>query len=800
MGISEIKKRDGSVVKFEGSKIANAIFKAAWSVGGKDKEESMSLAEKVVIDIEKQSEGIPTVEQVQDLVEKILIEAGHAKTAKAFIVYRQKRAELREQKMKVLEKDYLDGVDKNFDVNALRVLKSRYLRKDDKGKLIESPKELFTRVAVHTAIPDMFYDDAVYDVFCKQNTYEMANFDAAESDGKYSIGKYKLNTYHLEGVRRLYERYNKEMKMKVSWSQFLELLSSGHFSKYESNVEEFFNLMVEKKFMPNTPAIANFGNALGMGSACFVLGIDDSMESIMDTLKHTAIIHKSGGGTGFNFSSIRPNGDYVSSTSGAASGPLSFMRMFDTMTDVVKQGGIRRGANMGILNSNHPDIEQFITAKSGNKALTNFNISVLIMDGFWDSYEKNEPYPLINPRTNEVVKTVNPRMLFDKIVYQAWESAEPGIIFHDIVNKYNPFYEYLGPIVTTNPCVAADTLVPTENGLERIDSIESKDIFVDTRTIENNNSQLVTLQNGVQKVRLLRNIKTGYKETLKLITNSGYELIATLDHKIMTEGGWKQLSDLTTDDKILIQSGAGGFNKDSKLPFEVENEIIGKNGKKYRLNLPSEWSKELGLVLGWITGDGWLNKKHNQVGLVFAEQDKDAKEILKPIFEEYCNRDIKEIKYENNCKQIRSSSKYVVDFLSRLGVKSVDSEREVPNSLFTATEDAVVGFLQGLFSSDGTIGMGSESRNYIRLNSSSKKLLKQVQVLLLNLGVRSSIYDRFTKPKIFSYTNKAGEDIEYKTSGINYELNISKDNVQRFLGKIDFIQSCYKNFLQFFRK
>ena len=450
--ISEIKKRDGGVVKFESSKIANAIFKAAKSVGGKDMEEAEKLASKVTKELEKSVEGIPTVEQLQDLVEKVLIEAGHAQTTKAYIVYRQKRAELREQKMKVLEKDYLDDVDKNFDLNALRVLKSRYLRKDDKGKLIETPKELFTRVAVHLGIPDIFYDEKVYDINGTQNVFELGKFNATEYENKFSIGKYKLNQYHVEGVRRIYERYNKEKKMMVSWSQFLDLLEQNYFDKYEESIGDFYNLMVERKFMPNTPAIANAGNSLGMLSACFVLGVGDSMESIMDTLKHTAIIHKSGGGTGFNFSDIRPEGDYVSSTSGAASGPISFMRMFDTMTEVVKQGGIRRGANMGIMNSNHPDIEKFITAKDGNKGLRNFNISVLLMGDFWEHYDKNEPYPLVNPRNGEVVKTINPRMLFDKIVYQAWESAEPGIIFFDIVNKYNPFYEHLGPIVTTNPC------------------------------------------------------------------------------------------------------------------------------------------------------------------------------------------------------------------------------------------------------------------------------------------------------------------------------------------------------------
>ncbi|MAE42530.1 ribonucleoside-diphosphate reductase [Candidatus Woesearchaeota archaeon] len=450
--ISEIKKRDGSVVEFEKSKIANAILKAAGSIGGQNKEEAEKLADGVVKELEKQAEGIPTVEQLQDLVEKILIETGHVKTAKAYIVYRQKRAEQRKEKMKVLEKDYLDEVDKRFDVNALRVLKSRYLRRDEKGKLIEDPKQLFTRVAVHLGIPEIFYDEQVYDVNSNQNVFEIGDFNPAEYGNKFSIGKYKLNRYHMEGMRRVYERYNKEKKMKVSWSQFLELLEQGHFKEYEKFVEEYYNLMVERKFMPNTPAIANFGNSLGMGSACFVLGIEDSMESIMDTLKYTAIIHKSGGGTGFNFSKIRAEGDFVSSTSGAASGPLSFMRMFDTMTEVVKQGGIRRGANMGIMNSNHPDIEKFITSKEGNKALRNFNISILMMPDFWEHYEKNEPYPLVNPRDGKVVKTINPKMLFDKLVYQAWESAEPGVIFHDTVNKYNPFYEGLGPIVTTNPC------------------------------------------------------------------------------------------------------------------------------------------------------------------------------------------------------------------------------------------------------------------------------------------------------------------------------------------------------------
>ena len=451
-GISKIRKRDGSIVEFEKNKIESAIFKAARVVGGKDRAETEKLAGRVVKEIERLGKEIPAVEEVQDIVEKVLIEAGHAKTAKAYIVYRQERSELREQKTLVLEKDALDEVDKRFDLNALRVLKSRYLRKNENGKLIETPKQLFTRVAIHAALPDIFYDEKIFDINSKSPVFETEKFNFEKFDEKFSIGKYKLNKYHLEGMKRLYDRFNEQKQIRVSWSQFLDLIKDGYFNKYEKSIDEFYGLMTRRKFMPNTPAIANFGNPLGMGSACFVLDVPDSIDSIMETLKNTAIVFKAGGGMGYNFSKLRPEGDFVSTTGGVASGPISFMRLFDTMTEVIKQGSIRRGANMGILNSNHPDIEKFITAKHGNMALRNFNISVLIMPDFWDCYRNNRPYPLVNPRNGKVVKTVDPKILFDKIVYQAWESAEPGVIFFDTVNNYNPFYEHLGPIVTTNPC------------------------------------------------------------------------------------------------------------------------------------------------------------------------------------------------------------------------------------------------------------------------------------------------------------------------------------------------------------
>ncbi|MEM0473653.1 MAG: adenosylcobalamin-dependent ribonucleoside-diphosphate reductase, partial [Candidatus Aenigmatarchaeota archaeon] len=454
MDISKVKKRDGRIVDFDKEKISNAIWKAVKAVGGKDKKNVYVLADKVV-DLLKQQlkEGqIPDVEMVQDCVEKVLIEEGHARVAKAYIIYRQKRAELRKEKATLLEKETTDEVDKQFDVNALRVLKSRYLRKDESGKLIEWPKQLFTRVAVNVALPNIIYDDAVYDINGMQKKHPMEEFDLNGYNNTLKIGKYTLNKYHVEALKSFYDYMNEHGKVKVSWSNLIEMISKGEFDKYEKTIDEFFDLMVSKRFMPNTPAIANFGASLGLGSACFVLDIDDSLDSIMSTLLKASKIFQAGGGLGYNFSKLRPEGDYVSTTGGKSSGPISFMTLFDKMTDVIKQGGMRRGANMGILNINHPDIEKFVKAKEGNKMLKNFNISVLVMPDFWDYYEKNKPYPLVNPRNKKAVKYVNPRLLFDMIAYQAWESAEPGVIFFDHVNKYNPFHEYIGPIVTTNPC------------------------------------------------------------------------------------------------------------------------------------------------------------------------------------------------------------------------------------------------------------------------------------------------------------------------------------------------------------
>ncbi|MGC9003896.1 MAG: adenosylcobalamin-dependent ribonucleoside-diphosphate reductase [bacterium] len=460
--IEKIEKRDGKIVPFEREKITNAIFKAMEAVGEPDYELADKLSKRVVEILEGklQPGQIPKVEEVQDIVEAVLIEEGKARVAKAYILYRRKRAEIRKEKQQILNKAEIDEVDKRFDINGLRVLASRYLRKDPQGRVIESPKELFQRVAIHIVLPSIMHDERVFQRGGKPLPKEKIN--PAQYEGKLRIGKYTLNPFHIEALFRMYERFNKKGMMKIPLSQLLDMLSKGEFDGYEGELEDYYQVMVDRKFFPNTPALANFGRELGMGLACFVLDIEDSLYSIMETLKNAALIFKSGGGVGYNFSKLRPAGDFVKSTAGTASGPVTFMTLFDKMTEVIKQGGIRRGANMGILNSNHPDIEQFITAKRGNLQLRNFNISVLIKPEFWDYYRERKPYPLINPRTGQVVRYIDPQALFDLIAYQAWESAEPGVIFADNANKYNPFLKSLGPIETTNPC-GESLLYPNES-------------------------------------------------------------------------------------------------------------------------------------------------------------------------------------------------------------------------------------------------------------------------------------------------------------------------------------------------
>ncbi len=470
--INEIRKRSGAVTVFNQDKISNAIFKALAATSKADRVLADQLANKVVQKLVEQgftSSRSPSVEDIQDIVESTLIDCGNSDIAKAYIVYRHERRKLRDDKMKVLNTKSLDPVSKNFDLNCLRVLASRYLFRNNKNEIIESPTQMFERVAILVGIGDILYDAQVFDKSgnITQNTEEARTYleKLDNFDYKFKIGEYFLNKWHFRSLINHYVTLANKGQMKVSFKDLLTLLAAKKFDDYTDKITEYFELMTAQDFLPNSPTMMNAGGRLGQLSACFVLGMPDDMEQIMKTTSDAALIFKSGGGVGINYSDLREEGDIVASTSGVASGPVSFMNIINTVTEVVKQGGKRRGANMGIIEAWHPDVEKFITNKTQPGVLENFNVSVGIWEDFWNALVNTDDgkYMLRSPRDRKPVKEISAHQLIDLIAMSAWKSAEPGLIFFDNINKYNVFAKARqAPLRATNPC-GEQSLYPYES-------------------------------------------------------------------------------------------------------------------------------------------------------------------------------------------------------------------------------------------------------------------------------------------------------------------------------------------------
>ena len=470
--ITEIRKRNGSISHFNQDKISNAIFKALEATNKPDKELATELTNGVLNKLAEHgfsAEYAPSVEDIQDLVESTLIDQGHSDIARAYILYRHERRKIRDEKMRILNTKTLDSVAKAFDTNCLRVLASRYLFRDNKNEIIEKPTELFERVAVLVTISDMLRDNKLFtrDGNISQNIEEATQYLTKLDDFnfKFKIGNYYLNKWHFRCIINCYVDLAKQGKMKTPFKELLTMIASKELDNYADRISEYYELMVSQDFLPNSPTMMNAGGRLGQLSACFVLGMPDDMTGIMKSTSDAALIFKSGGGVGINYSDLREEGEIVASTSGVASGPVSFMNIINSVTEVVKQGGKRRGANMGIMEVWHPDIEKFVTNKTEPGVLENFNVSVGVWEDFWNILvnSSDEKYVLRSPRDNSPIKEINPHHLIDLIALSAWKSAEPGLIFFDNINKYNVFAKARGgPLRATNPC-GEQSLYPYES-------------------------------------------------------------------------------------------------------------------------------------------------------------------------------------------------------------------------------------------------------------------------------------------------------------------------------------------------
>ncbi len=472
-----------------------------------------------------------------------------------------------------------------FSGNALKVLKKRYLNRDNKGNCIETPKEMLKRVS---------------------DTIALGN---------------------------------------------------------KKDAERFYEVMAKRYFMPNSPTLMNAGKELGQLAACFVLPIEDSLISIFDTLKNTALIHQSGGGTGFSFSRLRPKNSLVRSTMGVSSGPVSFMEVYNSATEAVKQGGTRRGANMGILRVDHPDIIDFINCKTDLNKLNNFNISVAVTDKFMEAYLNGEDYDLINPQDGKVYAKKNAKEVFDLIVNRAWQNGEPGIIFIDRINADNPTPK-LGEIESTNPCGEVP-LLPYEAC--NLGSINLGQMVTDTKEIDWN-----LLEQTVRTaMRFLDNVITVNKYPLPQIKEivsdnrkiglgvMGWaDMLMKLEVSYASENGvslalevMEFIDYISKTESVELAKERGKFNNFDGSIYDCENYFYNKyhggkitdeqwqkldeDVKKYGLrNATTTCIAPTGTISMIAGASGGIEPLF---GLVFSRNIMDGTELLEvnPIFEQY---------------------------------------------------------------------------------------------------------------------------------------------------------------------
>jgi len=577
--------------------------------------------------------------------------------------------------------------------NARRVLEARYLRRDAERRLIETPEELFARVARAIAEAELLLGTA-------------------------------------ERARR--------------WE------------------ETFHELLTSRDFLPNSPTLMNAGTPLGQLSACFVLPVGDTMEEIFEAVKQMALVQRTGGGTGFSFSRLRPKGDVVASTGGEASGPVSFMKIFDSATEHIKQGGKRRGANMGVLRVDHPDILEFIAAKRDERALQNFNISVAVTDAFMEAARRGDEYELINPRTGQAVGRLNARGVFEEITRAAWETGDPGLLFLDAINRANPTPQ-LGMIEATNPCVTGDTWVLTAEGPRQVWELVGR--------------SFVAVVNG-REYKASGFWQTGARRVFRVETDRGFCARLTAEHPVLVEREhtqrrfeWVPVRELKPGDCVVLH-----------------------NHRRYA------WSGAGTFEEGWLLGQ------------MISDEDSTSEEHLSSV----CFRSELEVEMARlETLRVRTlldwgrsdsvgQGPISKDAILRVAVCALDDliEGELEPRTKTlwpelerGSSEFYRGFLQGLFDANGSVQETPERGISIRLIQSDGERLRLVQRMLARLGIIAAIFINRTSSELKSRPDGGDGQGVHQTRG-RHELVIAQDNVVEFARRVGFSDPAKREALE----
>ena len=572
--------------------------------------------------------------------------------------------------------------------NARIVLERRYLAKDDSGRAVETPEQLFARVA----------------------------HNIAQAESLYKSGS-------VDNSAALWE-------------------------------ERFLALMQRLEFLPNSPTLMNAGRDIQQLSACFVLPVPDSIEGIFQAIKDTAIIHQSGGGTGYAFSRLRPRGDRVRSTMGIASGPVSFLKVFDAATEAIKQGGTRRGANMGILSVTHPDIEEFISLKADMRTLTNFNISVAVSEGFMEAVERDGECELVNPRDGHVVRRTRARLLFDLIIANAWRNGDPGLVFIDRINRDNPTPN-LGEIESTNPCVTADTWVMTTDGPRQVAELVGRqaNVIADAKVYP-------TDAHGF--------FRTGTRPVMRLDTVEGHSLRLTRDHLVqrvtltrhLRRTEWVRVAQLRPGDLVAVHDHRG---------------TDGWGG---------QYGEAEGYLLGLLVGDGTLT---SEKAVISVWPSPGADGIMEAASVAASSLPARADFKGWQQSATRPARHLVLGAVRQLamtlgpapGRKTITPDVERQSSAFYC------GFIRGLFDCDGSV-QGSQLKGVsVRLAQSDLPMLQAVQRMLLRLGIASRVYqNRRAAGERFMPDGRGGSRLYPHKA--QHELVIAGENLRRYAELIGF--------------